>query len=183
MANQKLFLSEETKEFKTVGNSMSTNYRFIGDELVIKWYGIAKKFKANLGDALLIKCNGGFPEILPLRSPRSRGQKLLWLCGFSSYNRANCLAKFEEKLPAWNESFNWWNFRTWETNTQNAKLVLCSRPDCGGVYHYASYARDEIENSEIKEIVENFWGMCRIYFPKEFVENFCKKEFGIKVNL
>jgi len=179
MAIQKLFI-ENTCDWQPVGNSMITEYSFDGDSLSIKWKNKIEKYPAKIGDAFAVYCFGDFPKVNPLTPPKGRGEKLLWLASFPKHTRVKREKDIEPFLNDKKELYDWWGYREYH-NHESGKwhLVLCNRPDCGGVHHVAGWVSDDITNKDVKKFVTRYRKFRGFYYPDWYVSKFLKKHFDI----
>jgi len=177
MAIQKLFIENINTEWKKLGNSMNTEYIYNGKELGIKWKDKIKKYPAKIGDAFAINCNGTFPKVTPLTPPKRKGEKLLWLASFPKRARVQREEDIESFVESVREHYDWWGYREFR-NHEPGKwyLVLCNRPDFGGVHHVAGWVSDDLSNDEVKEFIERYKKFRGFYFPEWYVEKFIKEE-------
>ena len=180
MATQRLYLYEKNNEAKKLGNSMSTSYKFDGQELTVYWKGKMKSTKANKGEAFVIKCNGGIPEIAKLKLPKNNHKLLMWLCSFYSENSATTLEQFESVIEKKRSEFSWWNYHEYCAEKMGEySMVLCNRPDCGGEHHVAAYidGRLPLTGEKVTEILNAYYEIRWSYIPVAFVKAVLKRRF------
>lgn len=179
MATQKLYLYEANNEIQRLGNSMSTSYKFDGQELTVYWKGRKQVVKASMGDAFVVGCYGGMPEVSKLKLPKSNHRLLMWLCGFYSHNSATDSNKFQEILEENREGFNWWNYQEYGPKTDDYSFVLCNRSDCGGEHHVAAYINGNLPltTEKVIEILNAYYQVRWSYMPIQFVREVLRKRF------
>lgn len=90
-----------------VGNSISTTYECRSGEFVLNWRGKKRVLPAKEGDAFLVGCYGGFPQVTRMKSPSHPTAKAAWDRGFYSSKRFGTLEELYEaasKETAWSQS-------------------------------------------------------------------------------
>lgn len=182
MANQRLFL-EEIVTMERVGNSMSTMYSWDGKILTIYWKNKIQKKAAKAGDAFVIACNGGEPEVFPLTAPKGREALVMWLCGFNKPDRAFNEEDYTALIKERRRLYNFWNYQeSIVGDMENGwEYRVCNRSDCGGIYHLGAYIKPGISDEGLKAfIAANSGGGFR--FPKKFMENKLKS-INLDINL
>ncbi|WP_113675792.1 hypothetical protein [Vallitalea guaymasensis] len=181
MSNQKIFI-EESKEWRKVGNSMSTEYRTNpkGD-FIIRWKGREKTCPYRVGDFICVSCKGNFPTVSRIRYPKQPGRFIAWLFGY--YGEKNCHSKDEaiKRLIEKRRYFEWINYEEYVYETEHAFVVQCNRMDCGGVYNIVCYIDNNITKEEINDLFynnfrynrsENMWNIVHSILPQLEKSNF-----------
>jgi hypothetical protein len=76
-----------------VGNSMSTNATFNGQQLTVAWKGQKQSFPAKFGSRVMIACGGGFPDVKVMTPPTNLVTRAAWENGFYAKKRFATLDK------------------------------------------------------------------------------------------
>ena len=163
-----------------VGNAMSTMYCYNQKgQLTIFWKGkkVAERTGVKSGDAFIVSCDGGKPELHKLRVPHRNEDLLMWLLSFGKENRTYSEEKYVQ-LFSERRCQNYWSmYSDWTIEGPGYAFALCNRPDCGGVIHMAAYVdRNKVDKAMVREVFLK-WERG-IYWPRDFVENILKERFG-----
>ena len=94
MATHRLSLREPVQN-RQVGNSMNTRYSFDGKTLTVEWKGQRRVFAASEGSAVMLKCQGGFPEVIVMIPPSDPLARVAWEHRFYGKKRFKTLADLE----------------------------------------------------------------------------------------
>lgn len=103
MAKHKIVMDNTNiNKWNNVGNSMSTEYMFAGNKVIIDWKGSQKSFECKIGDQFIVNCHGhGFPDVYKFQYP-SNPYKLITMI----YGRVDRYYKLESKLNWDGTEFN-----------------------------------------------------------------------------
>ena len=93
MANHRLFLDEPDEG--QVGKS--TKYKYDDGLLEINWHGERTWFYFPRKSAVLVKCEGTMPDVVPIIVPTNFRWRTLWLCGVPKKGRCGSRAEFAAK--------------------------------------------------------------------------------------
>lgn len=94
MANHRLYLDKPCEG--QVGKS--TKYKYEDGVLEIEWYGERAWFYFPEKSAVLVKCEGTLPDVVPLSIPANFRWRSLWLCGVPKRGRCSSRAEFDAKI-------------------------------------------------------------------------------------
>lgn len=94
MANHRLYLNEPCEG--VIGKS--TKYTYDDEVLEIEWRGERAWFHFPQKSAVLIKCEGAMPDVLPLIMPTNFRWRALWLCGVPKSGRCGSFEEFNARI-------------------------------------------------------------------------------------
>ncbi|NFO03099.1 hypothetical protein FDB23_03050 [Clostridium botulinum] len=182
MSLQKIFLEEEVKVWKNVGNNATTFYKFDGTTLTIKQENKIKTINAQLGECFIVDFNfGKFLEISPIKVPIKNNQKIMWLLSFPKDARCNSLAEYESKITTKRRFYYFDDFSSFGIEGEKYKITFCNRADGGGIHHMIAYVSEDINKQEIIEMLHKYNNKNKrgIYFPKNFTTKFFRENFNL----
>lgn len=179
MATQRLFLGNSTVEMEQVGNSISTKYSFWPDKkmLEVYWKGkIVAQFRAFPGQAFVVCCNGGIPEVNEIGIPYRKEDLVAWLLSYFKQARAYSPEGYFKLLKLRRKSFFWYDYSEWQTEGDNYIISLCYRKELKTVYHLACYISPDITKKEIIELFNSYGKGFQ--YPSAFVKELLKKRLS-----
>lgn len=156
MALQKLFLKEVVSDWRQVGNSMSTFYRFDGSALSIQWKGEVRTMKANIGDGIFVDCWGGFPRFGKIKLPKHRGEKILWLLGIPKPLRKSTEEEVEEATADYIEYCTEHEIDGWLYHIRNdgRYYIADAAPQFAPPECVAGWVSDSITDEDVRELFQ-----------------------------
>lgn len=75
---------------------MSTFYTYEDDVLEIRWCGERQWHCLPSPSAVIVKCEGCAPEVVPMEWPKVFRWRVMWLCGVKKQNRCATMVEYDE---------------------------------------------------------------------------------------
>ena len=153
MANHRLYLDEPCEG--QVGRS--TQYKYDDGVLEINWYGERAWFYFPPKSAVLIKCEGTLPDVVPLIIPTNFRWRALWLCGVPKSGRCSSRAEFDARIltkpPIRLAEGDGWKI-AWQIN------------DRGNEEIYLGWISGKVTNRDVRRMV----AACDVTAPGWFIQ-------------
>ena len=159
MAHHKLYLNENCEG--QVGKG--TKYKYEDGVLEIEWYGERAWFYFEPKTAVLVKCEGALPDVVPLIAPKNFRWRVLWLCGIPKQRRCSHHAEFiakalEEKPLRISEGVGW--KVAWELDEHGNERVAFG------------WISGKVTDSDVRRLVDE----CKVKAP----DWFCEQVLGLQ---
>lgn len=75
---------------------MSTHYVYEDDVLEIRWCGERLRHHLPQPAAVLVRCEGCMPEVVPMQWPKVFRWRVMWLCGVKKRGRCATMSEYDE---------------------------------------------------------------------------------------
>ena len=152
MANHRLYLDEPCEG--QVGKS--TKYKYEDGVLEINWHGERTWFSFEPRSAVIVKCEGTLPDVVPAIIPENFRWRALWVCGVPKSGRCGSHAEFTARAMQENPS------RISEGNGWK----IAWKPDREGVERVAfGWISGKVTNNDVWQMVTT----CRVTAPRWFI--------------
>ena len=152
MANHRLYLDEPCEG--QVGKS--TKYKYEDGVLEINWHGERTWFYFEPKTAVLIKCEGALPDVVPVIVPANFRWRALWLCGVPKSGRCASNAEFLLKVVKENPC----------RISEGDGWKIAWKPDKDGTAHVAfGWISGKVTNRDVRMMVE----ACEVTAPQWFI--------------
>lgn len=156
MAKHRIDLVGKVKNLP-VGNSMSANYSFDGENLTIGWKGELQTFKANIGESYIVDCWGGVPNVYKFQYPKNPFKLLRMLHhGASVYTEKEII---EDLMIERNKEYRMCIPQTDGLHTFNKvylkdKFEYTEQYQAEGTIHKYLYISNDLTLGEFKSVIE-----------------------------
>lgn len=159
MGNHRLYLNEPCEG--QVGRS--TLYKYEDGLLEINWHGERAWFYFPEKTAVMVKCEGALPDVVPLIVPKNFRWRSLWLCGIPKKGRCCSREEFDARVlmekPLRTAEGNGWKI-AWTTNQRNEEEV------------YLGWISGKVADSDVRRLVDE----CKVKAP----DWFCEQVLGLQ---
>lgn len=164
MGNHRLYLDESCEGM--IGKS--TKYKYDDEVLEIEWHGERAWFHFPQKSAVLVKCEGAMPDVLPLTVPANFRWRTLWLCGVPKPGRCASRAEFEAKVIDQNIS---------RISEGDGWKIAWKITENGAEYAALGWISGKIHDRDVMRMVD----ACNVTAPEWFIRQvlgFEEKEGG-----
>ena len=180
MAKHKIFIGEYGVDRMRLGDSRSTDYSYDSDAnvLTIYWCGkeVARCKNAEAGDAFLVICGGGEPQLQELHFPKHPNDFLMYIMGFGSGMRCHRWDYFDRALAEQRKAKLTADRTEYEISDQNFEFHVCEDKD-GKPYHLAGIIIKDLDAEEYCRILCDW--PYPIRYPNEFLRIAFRRKFGM----
>lgn len=156
MADHRLYL--EGKCDGRIG--MSTFYEYEDDVLEIRWCGERQWHHLPAPTAVIIRCEGCAPEVVPLEWPKVFRWRVMWLCGVKKNGRCTTMAEFEEICGKYNaDEIRRIGGKGWE--------IALNKTRSGRERAVAAWINGRLSNAEVLKMVDASGSNAPEWFRKQ----------------
>lgn len=182
MATHKIFAKDTLGMREQVGMNTTYSYDRNSRTLKVFWKRGEPVTLENVteGEPIWICCDGKIPKVRRAQLPRRNADCLAWLMDFPKEARAHSREEYENLLEKQREVYSWWNYQEITAHGAGWAVTLCTRQDCGGVYHIAIYISDNAaaDKDTVKYILRRWSEIRWMYYPADFVRKVLRERFG-----